>query len=234
MFRSATVDSTAAHEDHIRRLLDQRAARAGPDTRLAFDSLSVLSDSPSIYSRQFSPRATHGDYPVAAASPRRSQGHAYPEPKSPVSVMSDRERLADPTASGIDMEDSSDSLSDTYDDAEDGQSTVEAGEAEPRMSYLGPKMKVHSKAPWEVDDDDVDSDTSSHFRGSSSHKRTKTKTSKGDGIMKGLGFMGRNGPRPSGESSRSSSSGNKKSFETSSSISAGGALQYVHCRRTSF
>ncbi|EIN14073.1 hypothetical protein PUNSTDRAFT_140452 [Punctularia strigosozonata HHB-11173 SS5] len=121
------------------------------------------------------------------------------------------------------MDDSSDSQGGTLEDEDDGESTVEADE--PRMSYLGPKMKVHSKAPWETDDHDADSDTSSHFRGTSSHKRTKTKTAKGDGIMKGLGFMGRNVPRPSMESSRSSSSGNKKSFETSSSISTGGALQ---------
>lgn len=200
------------HDDqHLRHLLDQRRnARAAVDQE----------DSPSIYSLPFfSPRPNdiHSDTRSIAS---------YRPPESPPPSIEPRTRLNELAHSMLDLDD------DPYDsDDDDAPATVDADpdeQEDPRMSLLGPKMRFHGKAPWEMDasaleeEDEPDSDRISN-RGR-------------DGLRKGLGFRSSSrgttaSGRPSGESSRSNQAKPKRSFETTSSASSpygrGGAMQYV-------
>jgi hypothetical protein len=71
----------------------------------------------------------------------------------------------------------------------------------PRMSLLGPKMRFHSRAPWEMDEDALqEEDEPDYDTFLSPAKRS-------------FGFSS---PRPSGESARSQVN-SQKSFETTPS-----------------
>lgn len=215
------------HNDHLRRLLDQRAARAGHGR---FPSLSEFSDSPSIYSHaQFSPR------PVDR-SERDATGNAFHytvfHPAEPRTPMSDRQRLNIPEASSLDLDDdtrSSDSFTTHNEDDEDDSATEEAGGDDPeahRVSAYGPKMTVHSRAPWETGEDDTN-DTEEQ---AASKRRAFTFAKKDNNKRiwgKDARIAGSIYPRPSLDSLQSRG---KQSFETtstSSQVSAGGALLYV-------
>lgn len=115
-------------------------------------------------------------------------------------------------------------LSDTYDhnnEDEDETKTLEEGDGEPlaRMSYLGPKMRFHSPAPWELEDEPVQEVDENESTGHSSFigiligGRTKggQKTDHSSPRASNVG-------RPSVESSRSFLNP-KRSFETSISVS---------------
>ncbi|KDQ63403.1 hypothetical protein JAAARDRAFT_29433 [Jaapia argillacea MUCL 33604] len=221
---------SSAHQDHIRSLLDQRTARADIHTR--FPSFSECSDSPSVYSHgAFSPRSRHAPVPSDASTLHYSPATVEPRP-----TLTDRERLNDPSASTLDLEDDprhSFASQDYYDDDERTSQHSISDEDEPmtRMSYLGPKMRFHSPAPWELTEDSVAEADESGMDDlmrtlSGGSKRDRSKANRADGFMKGLGLNSRpsTSSRPSNESSRSSGKG-KKSFETTSSyISPGGAL----------
>lgn len=216
-------DSDFVDGDHLRNLLDQRAARAGFHGR--FPSLSEVSDSPSIYSHAFSPRP--GDR-VAPSGSYHSQYHAQPRQAfEPMSPMSDRQRLAIPGTSSLDLdEDPRNSvISEMADDdlSEDDTATEETAEEETevhRVSTYGPKMTVHSRAPWEVEDDalqEMDQPDSAGLR-------SAFKFAKRDAVKKPWGRDGRTGTRPSLESLQSRG---KQSFDTTSSQTSGGALLCV-------
>jgi hypothetical protein len=239
--------SSANRDEHVRRLLSQRAARADHSGWAA--SSSDMSDSPSVYSHvQFSPAPR--TYP-ASTQPQSSllstatdyRRHTHSPPASP---LSDRERLADPALSGLDLSDprfsymSRDSSGgNDEDDHEDGrrpgrESTVSisananSDELATHMSFLGPKMKIHTPAPWELDEDtEVESDGSTQTR-TTTHSQVSKGKIRADGFMKGLGLAVARvstDTRPSSDSSRSGSdSQGKASFDT---ISSGGALQSV-------
>ena len=212
-----------AHDDHLKDLLGQRAARA--DLHGRYPSLSEFSDSPSVYSHaHFTPRP-----------PDRSilDGHAHsfrfpPSPKvyspsisdSPRSPISDRERLAIPNASSLDLDDdprSSAELNSLHDNEDD---SPEEEDELPRMSMYGPKMRFHSPAPWEEDDTDAKSVVDQPPR------RSKKKAA--DAGKKGWPLSKASiDSRPSTESSRSSSGKAKQSFDAASTFSASGALAYV-------
>ncbi|KAH9898089.1 hypothetical protein C8Q73DRAFT_641704 [Cubamyces lactineus] len=210
-----------ARDDHVRLLLDQRAARA--DLHGRFPSLSEFSDSPSVYSHpHFSPRPS--DRPTLDGNvqpfrfPQSPRLNSSPlsEPRSPIS---DRERLNIPTASSLDLDDdprSSAEYSSLHDD--DGSSPEEEVDDEeiPRISMYGPKMRFHSPAPWEEEGEEPPPRESVD----DSSKRPKKKSDsgkKGWGLARGTGE-----PRPSTDSARSGRP--KQSFETTSSLSATGAL----------
>ncbi|KAJ7630798.1 hypothetical protein FB45DRAFT_1027981 [Roridomyces roridus] len=187
-------------ESHIRLLLDKRARSA-----------LVNYDSPSVYSSPFfSPRPNEFE----------ALNSSYESPQVPFDNRS-RSRLNELAESMLDLDD------DDYDsrnpsDDDDAPETVDA-EHEPeetRMSLLGPKMRFHGKAPWELDSDALEEeDEAESDRGR-------------DGFRKGLGFRSSSrgttaSSRPSGESSRSAKP--KRSFETTSSgtnspYGRGGAL----------
>jgi hypothetical protein len=216
------------HDDHLRHLLDQRAIRAEINDR--FSSVSEYSDTPSVYSHRFSPTPQDRDESnssVKSLNIDSSRRHQFSsEPRSP---MSDREFLHDPSASGLDLDDdyrSSYASSNTYDDDnEHTLSTVDVDE-DTRMSMLGPKMRIHGRAPWEKGENTLEEGDESDSSGKSHAFSTKRA-----GIMKSFGRGGSNprpslATRPSDESQRSRSR-SKSSFETTaSSVSnSQGALQ---------
>lgn len=187
------------HDDHLRHLLDQRTTRAG-----RFSALSQLSDTPSVYSRPyFSPR------PVDKELHSISTELRYNSPTSPIAASrTNRDRLNDPAASILDLDDSRSSISssDVYDDDEQRPVDDEDDESLPRMSLLGPKMRFHSRAPWELDDEALQEEEEPDYG-------TLLPSSK-----KGFVFSSprTSTSRPSGESTRSQVR-SQKSFETTSS-----------------
>lgn len=208
-------------EDHLRHLLDQRTARA--DLHGRFPSLSEFSDSPSVYSRaHFSPRpldraeldANTNSFHFVIPPQTRAPSS---EPRSP---MSDRERLNFPNASSLDLDDDPRSSYEHNNSPEDDQVSVnEEDEELLRISMYGPKMRFHSRAPWELGEDDV---FKQDEKEASSSKRSKG--NKGDSGKKVWGRnKGNNEKRPSTDSNRSQGKA-KQSFE---SYSNGGALLYV-------
>lgn len=238
--------SPSVDEHHLKRLLDLRSARtADMYNHRRFPSLSEMSDSPSIYSHaQFSPQpmdraelqANTAAFNFAIPSQYKRAASRDPEPRTP---RLDRERLNDPSASTLILDDdsiSSRANSEIYYDSDhevDPEDEVQAEEdTGPRMSYLGPKMRFHSPAPWEtgeetvVEQDEPDDDARSFI------SRRGRNWTKGFGL--GTSKLG-GASRPSGESTRSSGK-EKKSSDTSSSsqVSAFGALQYAYCPSLEF
>ncbi|KAF9455052.1 hypothetical protein P691DRAFT_754169 [Macrolepiota fuliginosa MF-IS2] len=151
MLRSAHSPDT--NDIHLRHLLDQRNARADPLGR--YSTISEFSDTPSVYSRAFfSPRP--GDK-LQPDSPEND----FPY-NPPTFQQRPRRLLDDPSSSMLDLDEDSRSsmtVSEAYYDRDDEDSRSleddEGDEPLPRMSYLGPKMRVHSRAPWELEDETV-------------------------------------------------------------------------------
>lgn len=212
MLRSPGPNSSDPHDAHLKHLLDQRATRADVHSRVP--SLSEFSDTPSLYSHAyFSPQPAH--FPKDMSS-----NFASP-------VRSDRDRFNDLAVSMLEMDDEprSSCSSNDYDDIDEGdQSTAEHAPEEddelamPRMSLLGPKMRFHSKAPWEMDSaplQEEDSDGDNHSVLSSSRGK--------GGSARHFRFGTSKAGRSSRESSRSRRMA-KKSFDndtTSSQTSYG-------------
>ncbi|KAF8078753.1 hypothetical protein FPV67DRAFT_1466341 [Lyophyllum atratum] len=184
------------HDDHLRQLLDQRTARADQQGR--FSALSQFDDTPSIYSPFLSPRPADNDHGSQLRSPTSST----------FSARTHQERLNDPSASMLDLDDdprrsiASDIFHDEQPSADDDNDIQ-------RMSYLGPKMRFHSRAPWEMDGDTLEEEEEEE-----PDRDTLLPTNK-----KGFAFSSprsSNASRPSGESTRSQAK-SKQSFETTSS-----------------
>lgn len=208
--------SVDPHDAHLRRLLDQRATRADLHSRIP--SLSEFSDTPSLYSHAyFSPQPPHFNSHVDELS----SNFASP-------IRSDRDRFNDLAVSMLDMDDEprSSYSSNEYDDMDGGdQSTVEQHQEEedelamPRLSLLGPKMRFHSKAPWELDDSVLQQDEESEDD-MDSHSVMSSATRNKGGAARHFRFggpkLGNNNGRSSRESSRSRRVA-KKSFDTTSS-----------------
>lgn len=225
------------HDDHLRYLLDQRAARADLHTR--FPSQSDFSDSPSLYSHgPFSPQQPHDTHNTPSTSFQYTLSVHNPYHDEPRSPVSDRERLNYPDASTLDLDDDPRSSYDgqsvrsslrdlpdsgSEDDLDDD--TVELEEVDNTVSTFGPKMTVHSRAPWEMDEEE---DLPRNRK-----KKGVDKNLKPESIKRPWGL----GTRPSMESRPSSDSGrslsrSKQSFDTMSMTSngngggSGGAILY--------
>lgn len=183
------------HVDHLRSLIDQRSTRA--DIHGRFSAISEYSDTPSVYSRPcFSPKSSDNDQ-VRNDHPSPTSVRSNHTP-SMLDDLDDDSRSSFIPSEKFNIDDAS------YDD----NSTA-------RMSYLGPKMRFHSRAPWELEDDTLEEEAEQEeghrpfhsvfpFRGnsassSSSSPRPSYATS-----------------RPSGDSSRSQIPP-KRSFETTNS-----------------
>ncbi|KAA1468259.1 hypothetical protein DENSPDRAFT_848096 [Dentipellis sp. KUC8613] len=201
--------------------------------------MSEWSDSPSVYSHaHFSPRpidraeldANTAGFDFSIPSQYRT--HPY---------HSDRDRLNDPSASTLDLDDDSTSSrpnsqahfhhgsSTPSPPVHDSDSDVDA--ADPRMSMLGPKMRFHSPAPWELDEDPVQEQDEPDDDARSFVSRRGRMKNKGEGFIKGLNLSSLNSrnhsaSRPSADCHRPGGK-EKLSFETSSSyVSVSqGALQ---------
>jgi hypothetical protein len=213
MLRS-TTSSSYPHDDHLRQLLDQRSSRADVNGR--FSAASEYSDTPSLYSHRFSPAPHDGgedDFDVRSVDTSRRQ-----------QFNSDRDLLNDPSASGLNLDDdyrTSYASSNIYDDGNDRTLNHADVEEELRMSMLGPKMKIHGRAPWEMGEDALEEGDESDSSGKSRAFSTRRAKAKGEGFIKGFGRGTSNSrpslaTRPSEESNRSRSR-SKGSFETTAS-----------------
>ncbi|TCD69960.1 hypothetical protein EIP91_005549 [Steccherinum ochraceum] len=211
------------NDDHLRYLLDQRAARA--DLHARFPSQSDISDSPSLYSHgPFSPHP-HDTHNTPSTSFHYTLSvHDNPDPQDP--PVSDRERLNYPDASTLDLESeprssydqqsirtSSQGFHDSGSDDDPDGDDADRTEEEHRVSTYGPKMTVHSRAPWELGEED---------------ELPRKSKKKGDKNMKpndagkrawGLSARPSIEHRPSVDSNRSLSR-SKQSFDTMSSLSS--------------
>ena len=85
---------------------------------------------------------------------------------------------------GLDGPNSDDRLSERSASLESMQ-PPEDEELDSRMSFLGPTMRVHSRAPWETEDNIREGVEQEDDARSSVTKRGKSKT-RGDGFIKGL------------------------------------------------
>jgi hypothetical protein len=174
---------SSAQDDNLRRLLDQRAARADiHHTR--FPSLTEFSDSPSIYSHShFSPRSPHPDSSPPqfdfAVPPQYASRPVFNATMrsfaSSATTTEDTHGLDDPNLDVCLLEQSA-SLESIQPEDE---------ELESRMSFLGPTMRFHSLAPWETEDNITEGVEQEDDARSFVAKRGKSKT-RGDGFIKGL------------------------------------------------
>ncbi|KAJ3548323.1 hypothetical protein NMY22_g1307 [Coprinellus aureogranulatus] len=205
---SASLDSTP-DSHHVRHMHDQRINRLDPDDN--FCGLTQYTDTPSVYA---------------------------PTYFSPGPAFSPRDRLNDPHMSTIDMEsdprfslaisqsdDTSHDDDETHSFEEDDDDGPKTGdESDSRLSYLGPKMRIHTRAPWETeagiaeeDEDALDSPKHHAFPfsfGGRGHSSTGSSSPRPS-----LSFG-----RPSGDSARSHIMP-KRSFDTiNSQLSSKGAL----------
>jgi hypothetical protein len=210
---------TDAHEDHLRRLLDLRTARAELHGRIP--SVSDFTDTPSLYSNAFfSPR------PMDEAAEVEFDNMPYEirsvsDTRHPIS---NRQLLNDPAVSIVDFDDTSrespsashhpfcDELNSPL--MEEGEDALD--DSESRMSLLGPKMRFHSRAPWETDEDALVEEEEPE------DTRARNMFSRGEGIMKGFGL----GSRPSSAGRRSAES-SRSQGKSSQPASPHNALQYV-------
>jgi len=202
------------YDAHLKRLLDQRALRADIHGHPPSPSPSSQYDASSIYS-------------PSILSPRPQRNHSDRKPPTYNS-----QRLNDPASSILDLDDDGhsscdssnpddvdESIGDRLDDDDDDQPQL-------RMSMLGPKMRFHSRAPWETGEDTLEeeeeSDNSAHHIGGGLRpkisgerlpKAGSTKISFGRASSKSRSGSG---GRPSNESARSGQK-SQRSFDTTSS-----------------
>ncbi|THH06940.1 hypothetical protein EW145_g3732 [Phellinidium pouzarii] len=206
-------------DKHVRALLDQRAQRADvplPHTR--FSIFSDRSDSPSLYSH-FDSNYRNTPTTPAPRFPRFHDKNAYDDRHAKYPILSPAERLADPNASTLDFsEDPFPESGEFIAEEEEEIASVnpdDDDDPETRMSLLGPKMRVHSRAPWEEDDNNLSS-SDADDGGNDSYSVFSGKKSSRAGI-RGLGFGAKSpAPRPSFDSSTTSR--DKRLSETTTSV----------------
>jgi hypothetical protein len=202
--------SAEAHQDHLRRLLDQRAARAdlpGPSPQFA--------DTPSLYS------------PTSSVFSPYSQGYT---PNSRY-TLSRHMNATDSASSMLDLDDDSrpssfatahHDLHENFEDSEDDDEEEEEEEFNPRMSLLGPKMRFHSRAPWEtggemLEEEEEPGNSPVHDGAASTFEFATGRVPNIEGIKK-FRFGSSKPSRPSEDSESSRSQDKyKRSFETVSS-----------------
>ena len=172
-----------AQDDNFRRLLDQRAARADiHHTR--FPSLTEFSDSPSIYSHpHFSPRPTHSDSPSPPQFDFAIPPQYAARPFFNATMRSLTSSATTDSTHGLDGLNSDARLLERSASLESMQSEDE--ELESRMSFLGPTMRFHSRAPWETEDIIREGVEHEDDARSFITKRGKSRT-RGDGFIKAL------------------------------------------------
>ena len=181
----------SSHHDHLNHIIDRQTLRA--DRSSAF---SQVSDTPSVYSHTtiFSPRPPQsGSVSPSTDSPSNTSmlGHRvnFDPPNDPAASML-----------GFDEDQRSFIASSDYYGEEQQSIRVDEDDPLPRMS-LGPKMRFHSRAPWEMGEDGLqEEDEQGYDNFLSPAKRS-------------FGFSS---PRPSGESARSQVN-SRQSVETTPS-----------------
>ncbi|KAF7320293.1 hypothetical protein MKEN_00814000 [Mycena kentingensis (nom. inval.)] len=178
--------ASSPDDTNIRRLLDARYAR----------SALPRYDSPSIYSVS------------AFMSPQPADAPSYRSP-TPGGGIDELAR------SLLDVEDDEQRLGDSDDDTAAGEHDLdEKPQDDQRMSFLGPRLRIVGRAPWEGGDALEEDD----------EEPEPERSGRGRDFKKGLGFRSSSrgttaSSRPSGESSRSFPRP-KRSFETTSSMNS--------------
>lgn len=187
---------------------DLRSARSYASCHTRFPSISEFSDSPSVYShayfspdnRDIEPNTSLYRYDPDSSSQRRPS-------------ISNSDYLDDHATSSLDLDDEdvagiSVHTADTTDDTENDD---EDDDASHRISVQGPKIRFHSRAPWETGGEDpIDENDSDHSAMSTAFgMKVKSKTAKAD-LMRHFGKS--SSARPSAESIRSQAQSNG-SFE---------------------
>ncbi|KAG1875614.1 hypothetical protein DFJ58DRAFT_757101 [Suillus subalutaceus] len=164
---------------------DFRSLRSHAPRHTRFPSISEFSDSPSVYSHAyFSPDS--GDIEPDTSSYHSSQRRPS---------ISNSDYLDDHAASILDLDDEdvtgvSIHTVDITDDTENDDEDDEDDDASHRMSVQGPKIRFHSRAPWETGEEDT----------IDGNEKVKSKNVKADLIRH---FGKRSSARPSAESFRS-------------------------------
>ena len=189
------------HVDHLTSLLDQRSTRA-----VSFSAISENSDTPSVYTRPFfSPKSSYNS-------------HYHPSPTFDIESHLDHlDRPSNYTSSILDLDDDQHSSLAPSEEINIDDTSYEDEDSNfaDRMSYLGPKMRVHSRAPWELEDDTHEEDPETEeghrsfqsifpFRGNGAKSVASSSSSPRPSYTTG---------RPSGESSCSQVPP-KRSFDT--------------------
>ena len=196
--------SAEHHQDHLRRLIDQRAARAnlpGPSPQFA--------DTPSVYSPSI---AVFSPYVPSDPSSSRYKPSDVSHPSLPVSSMLDLDDDSRTSTYSSVPDHSSDSLHgvETDDEVDDDDDFSN------RMSMLGPKMRFHSRAPWETGDDVLQEEEevpSPTYEGAIAVSEPPSRI---EGLKKGFRFGTSKSARGS-EDSEDSRGKYQRSFETASS-----------------
>ena len=185
-----------AQEDNLRRLLDQRAARADIH-HASFPSLTEFPDSPSVYSHaHFSPRPPH----LASSSPQ------FDFSVPPQYVRPSFEEVRSFTASPTSAHGTDPTIGTRSERSHSPESIPSEDEdSDPRMSFLGPTMRFHSPAPWETEDSIKEDGEQEDDARSLMSKRGRSKT-RGEGFMRNFGRVApaksTSAARPSVESLR--------------------------------
>ncbi|KIY66177.1 hypothetical protein CYLTODRAFT_491699 [Cylindrobasidium torrendii FP15055 ss-10] len=139
-----------SHDDHVRMLLDQRATRADLHSRMPSFSEYSDTDTPSMYSKAFfSPRPSEDTASFSSPTTYRDRNRMNELAVSMLDLEGDDDE-ADPRASFLSSSTYAEDILGDYAMSDDEQ--AEEPSPIPRMSMLGPKMRYHSKAPWEMDE----------------------------------------------------------------------------------
>lgn len=201
-------------DDRVRTLLDRRAQRADvPSPHTHYSIFSDRSDSPSLYSHFDTSYRSSPTTPVPQV-PLFHDPNAFNDRYAPYSPHPPLQHFADPSAPSTDLSEHVDAYPDSRPSIshlpeEDLNNTSDSDEDEDtRLSLMGPQMRVHSRAPWEEEENDL-SDNDVDNSGSDTLGGKKA----GRNVMRGLGFGSKSPvPKPSIEIG-------KRSFETASSVS---------------
>jgi hypothetical protein len=202
-----------ANDDHLRFLSDHRNIHFTSHARLP--SLTEFPDSPSVYSHPyFSPHPLERDDGTID-----SDGTSFTFPPSSIphhDAPSHRDLLNHPPASSLDLDDETASTCrsiSTVDAEDDSDFDDDIDAASNRISLQGPKIRFHSRAPWETGDDILQGEESDHSsRSGTIASKFRGKVPKADSLMRTFGKGASITTRPSVESTRSQAS-SKPSFE---------------------
>ncbi|KAF9229145.1 hypothetical protein BS17DRAFT_762846 [Gyrodon lividus] len=152
--------------------------------------------------------------------------HGDPSPSVP-----HRSRRNDPAASSLDLDDETASTGrsiSTIDAEDDSDLDGDLDDASHRISLQGPKIRFHSRAPWEIEDDILqgeESDNSS--RSGTIGSKFKGKVSKADSLMRTFGKGTSIASRPSFESARSQASSRPSFVMTATNYSGSRGALYA-------
>lgn len=123
------------HDDYVKQLLDQRTAR----TDFRFSTPSDFSDTPSVYSRSFFSPRPHNGGPVSPVNGYTSHDHITPVNLASLDPDNINDSSLGPNRAAVH-------------ENHEAEEDLDV-ESMSHISMLGPKMRFHSRAPWETGED---------------------------------------------------------------------------------